>query len=400
MKKRIMIVLSALTILLCAPLYASAAEIIDSGECGAQGDNVTWTLDYEGTLTISGEGEMVHFNYSPPWIQLKSDIKNIVIQDGVTTITAKAFSDCMAESITISSSIALIEDMAMNWCVHLTNISVDENNENYCSADGNLFSKDMKTIVQYALGKADTSYEIPYGVEFIGAYAFSYGKQLTNVKIPESVTGIGENAFRYCPKITDMVLPPNLKKISGMAFCQCGQLTNITIPDGVTEIGYWAFNECYALKQITLPISIQKISSQVFTNLKDLYYKGTEGEWNNIDIDIRNNCLNSSVTYHYNAIGTDPPEIAEASVQASDDDYILNIQTNNINYDSKLVTVLYDENGVMTGIKITDLSPLTEYNPNITIPAKTADKAKAFIWSDINGLRSLCEAIEIPINQN
>ena len=68
----------------------SAAEptIVDSGNCGANGDNITWTLDDAGTLTISGEGEMGKFQYSGdyPWLNRMNEIKAVRIEDGVTNI--------------------------------------------------------------------------------------------------------------------------------------------------------------------------------------------------------------------------------------------------------------------------------------------------------------------------
>ncbi|MBR4102245.1 MAG: hypothetical protein IKK51_10290, partial [Oscillospiraceae bacterium] len=84
------------------PLSASAAEIttVASGECGAEGDNLTWTLDSTGLLTISGEGNMVDcatFSDSP-WYSCRKKITAVVIEDGVTSIGDRSFIDC--ESMT------------------------------------------------------------------------------------------------------------------------------------------------------------------------------------------------------------------------------------------------------------------------------------------------------------
>lgn len=85
MKKKFLSIILILS-MLCAfmPVIANAAE---SGSCGANGDNVTWTLDDEGTLTISGEGDMMdYYSYGVPWYNSHSNITKIVIEQGITSI--------------------------------------------------------------------------------------------------------------------------------------------------------------------------------------------------------------------------------------------------------------------------------------------------------------------------
>ena len=75
------------------------AAVVDSGNCGVNGDNVTWTLDDEGTLTISGTGAMAGFGFSSadsiPWKDYINSIKTIVIGDDVTSIGQLAFKNCI-----------------------------------------------------------------------------------------------------------------------------------------------------------------------------------------------------------------------------------------------------------------------------------------------------------------
>ena len=393
MKKKILGITFILALLLCLPI-AAGAEIIDSGDCGADGDNVTWTFDDSGTLTISGEGDMVQLDqYSlSPWNELEDDVKRVVIEDGVTSISEYSFPDFnQITDISIPASVSYIGTPAFYWCTSLTNFYVDEDNPNYCSVDGNLFSKDMMTLIQYALGKTNTHYEIPNGVKSISAYAFSYARNLTNVIIPDSVSDIGEHAFHNC-YITNLVLPSNLKKINMFAFHQCGRLNEITIPDGVTEIGYWAFNECYNLTQITLPKSIQEIGSWAFGNLKDVFYKGTKNEWNNINISNRNNWdLLSGATIHYTAIGTAPPKIDSITQNERN----IEIQLADVEYDSDLITVFCDSNGMVDferiGISASDMLKTA------AIPDGTKT-VRVFIWDSLNGMRPLCKTEKVDIN--
>ena len=138
----------------------------------------------------------------------------------------------------------------------LTKITVDENNQNYKSIDGNLYTKDGKTLVQYAKGKEDTSFTIPDSVEFIGDSAFYYCHSLTSVTIPDSVTTIGSHAF-----------------------LTCSSLTSVTIPDSVTSIGLQAFDGC--------------------DSLRNVYYGGTTTEWKNISISSLNDLLKNATRYYY-----------------------------------------------------------------------------------------------------
>ena len=203
MKRKILSVLLALCMLTAfVPCVASAA-VVDSGECGA---NLTWTLDDAGTLTISGEGEMEDYSYysHSPWYD-NSSITNVVIEQGVKSIGASAFSGCY----------------------HLTSIT------------------------------------IPDSVTSIGASAFSNCYRLTNITIPDSVTSIGEGAFYFCTGLTSVTIPDSVTSIAEQTFYRCG-LTSVTIGNGVTNIGERAFFQCGNLINVKIPDSVTSIDSYAF----------------------------------------------------------------------------------------------------------------------------------------
>ena len=77
-------------------MTVTATKVVASGTCGVQGDNLTWTLDDAGTLTIDGVGEMENWNYSSsmPWYWSKNTIKSVVVGDSVTSIGRNAFTGC------------------------------------------------------------------------------------------------------------------------------------------------------------------------------------------------------------------------------------------------------------------------------------------------------------------
>ncbi len=154
-----------------------------------------------------------------------SSLTSITIPDSVTSIKGYAFEGCTSlTNITIPDSVTSIGSDAFSSCSSLTNITVDVNNTNYKSIDGNLYSKDGKTLVTYAIGKTDKTFIIP-----------------------NSVTSIGDSAFYGCSSLTSITIPDSVTSIGGYAFEGCTSLTNITIPDSVTSIGDWAFVNCSSL---------------------------------------------------------------------------------------------------------------------------------------------------------
>ena len=244
---------------------AIAASAASSGNCGDSGSNVTWLLDDNGTLTISGSGKIEDYrsDIDQPWYSNRSDITSVVIEPGVTSIGSLAFYECSnltsitipsgltsigeqafgnctgLTSITIPSSVTSIGVNVFYNCTGLTDITVDSNNSSFCSESGVLFNKDKTTLIYYPLGKNDSSYTIPDGVTVIEQYAFYCNSKLTSVTIPSGVTSIGEMAFRECSGLTSVIVPSSVTSIEYNAFWCCFNLI-IYIPGGIT-IGIDAF---------------------------------------------------------------------------------------------------------------------------------------------------------------
>ncbi len=208
-------------------------DIVNTGTCGSDGDNLIWTIDKNGILTISGKGPMENWDVlQAPWRENEENmlkIKKIVIEDGVTTIGCCAFADCEAlTSITIPDSVIHIGSCAFSNCAALTSITIPEG---VLTIDGYAFS--------YCISL--TSITIPEGVRYIVPYMFYNCEALTSITIPESVTSIGSSAFYDCEALTSITIPDSVTYIGKDAFSFCKALTSITISDSVTHIGENAF---------------------------------------------------------------------------------------------------------------------------------------------------------------
>ena len=147
---------------------------------------------------------------------------------------------------------------------------------------------ECKTDVIWSQGTVSTevtSVNIPSGVTSVGSSAFFGYTSLTSITIPDSVTSIGGHAFEGCTSLASITIPDSVTSIGDNAFFGCTALKSITIPDSMTSTGDMAFVGCTALKSITIPNNVTSIGIGAFmncTNLANIYYKGTQAQWNAI----------------------------------------------------------------------------------------------------------------------
>ena len=176
-----------------------------------------------------------------------SSLTSINIPNGVTKIGYSAFSGCSSlTSMVIPDSVTSIGDSPFEKCSKLNSISVGKNNGYYKSIDGNLYTIDGKTIIQYAPGKATTKFEIPNSVEKIGRSAFCGSSHLVSVVIPDSVTIIGEHAFSNCSNLISVVIPDSVTWVESYAFTNCVNLTIYCEAESEPHWGYdWDLNYSY-----------------------------------------------------------------------------------------------------------------------------------------------------------
>ncbi len=327
MKKWIFTICLVLALVLSA---AACAEIIGSGECG---DNVTFTVDDTGTMTVSGTGPMAFYCeetdggyslWSPPfWSwqkgtgpeETRRQIKKIVVEKGVTTVGAGAFRDLdgleevvLPESVTSIGAFAFDNDTALKKI----NIPGTVTEIRSCAFENNT---SLETIT------------IPAGVTYLGDRVFYEDTALQNIRVDssntayKSVDGVlftkdGKVLMSYCPGRTDSsyAIPDGVQTVMPSAFSYSASLQEVTFPDTVTELRNWAFGHtglkkvvlpqnlaalryCVfggcELEEVSIPLSLKTVEEWAFGGgpLTTVYYEGSEKQWGEIEISSDNDAL-------------------------------------------------------------------------------------------------------------
>ena len=265
MKKVISLFLSlAMLLSIVSVVDFSAYADVQTGSCG---DNVTYSLDTEtGVLTINGTGDM--YSYGP--FYENTNIKSVIIENGVTSIGDGVFQGCTSlRSVTIPDSVTSIDSSAFSSCTSLTSVT------------------------------------IPNSVTSIGYGVFQDCTSLSSVTIPNSATSIGDSAFYNTAyyndesnwdngvlyisdclivtnynfdSTTDYIIKDGTRIIADYALSHCDNLTSVTIPNSVTSIGDSAFYDCTSLTSVTIGNSVTSIGSSAFYNTA---YYNDKSNWNN-----------------------------------------------------------------------------------------------------------------------
>lgn len=224
----------------------------------------------------------------------------------VTAIGPEAFMN--NENITyiyIPESVTTISEIALMSCTSLLYIDVSEDNECFKSVDGVLYSKDGSQLIRYPLGRDKASYSIPEGVEVIAPQAFRDAEKLLEVMIGNDVTTIGDYSFAFCTQMTGVYIPEGVETIGFGAFYGCWNINNVVIPDSVRTIGGTAFSNCSSLSNITVGSGVESIGRHFVeycygAETLAVNYRGSEEDWQSIDIDEDNSYLsNSKITFNY-----------------------------------------------------------------------------------------------------
>ena len=316
MKKRVLSVF----LVLCFVLTLLPAAFADSSTSGKCGDNLTWTLDGDGTLTISGTGKMwdsdYYNDYDVPWADFLASIEKVVISKGVTSIGNEAFKwcerltnvtipdsitsignsafyDCSSlTSVTIPDSVTSIGEWAFYGCSSLTSVTIPHGVTSIggatfwgCSSltsvtigNGITSINDSfsgcVSLKNFTVSESNSAYSSKDGVLFnknkTKLVAYPAGKTNTSYTIPNSVSEIKEWAFSDCSDLTNVTIPNSVSKISYGTFWGCSSLTSVTIPTSVKSIDGYAFEYCSSLTSVTIPNSVTSIGEWAFSDCSSL----------------------------------------------------------------------------------------------------------------------------------
>lgn len=337
-KKLLSLVLAvalALTTVIAPGSSVFAAE--DSGQMQAQAQTAKsgsfknskgfkWTLDSEGTLKITGKGDL--------WIGLddvksiRTEVKKIVIGKGAATVYFHLddFSSSYEErqegfpnlvSISLPSTLKSFGGSMTN-CGKLKTITGGKNVEQASAVTFRntewLESSDIVILgkVLIAYNGTQPALTIPEGIAMIGERAVAYNNAVQNVTIPASVKEIGDAAFfqssvakisggsgitkigaaaldstpwlknltkttklgkvfiKYKGDASSYTVPASITQIYDGAFSGCMSLNTVTIKAKLSEIPDYAFENCKNLKKITLPSSVTDIAYGAFDHCSAL----------------------------------------------------------------------------------------------------------------------------------
>ncbi|MBQ6946222.1 MAG: leucine-rich repeat protein [Ruminococcus sp.] len=288
----------------CTKFTSSATSVpieYPDDTSGEFGENLTWSIDSEGTLTIDGEGDMVDsegeipdYVEGAPWDYHYDSIKKIVIGDKVG---------------------ALVYEFIIGY-PNLTAIEVGEDNKYHSSDKGILYNKDKTILINCPEKNSIKEYTIPDSVKTINGTAFSFCQNLEEITIPDSVTRIGSSAFHYCKNLSvvnlsknieilgyDVFLdtpwlkkqksenpivcingvlidgknisdvkefPEDIRVIGGSAFENNTKLTELTLPETATHISQFAFFHNETLQSVTIPDSVIHLGEGAFSQCSEL----------------------------------------------------------------------------------------------------------------------------------
>ncbi len=244
-------------------LFSIPSYAAENGSCG---DNLTWALDDQGQLTISGTGDMNDYdrfnnNQKAPWYEFRSSIVSVTVQSGVTGIGKAAFVNCgNIQDVKLPDSLIRVGEDAFVSCNSLKSITLPD----HLTTIGLSAFGYLNSIILYAkfdsdtarsLGKVSESFRITglpisfrYGNDGDTLTVTDADESILTAEIPDGVTTIGYSAFENCSQLSKLVFPESLTSIEYAAFSGCSSLEELDLPGKIAELSDAAFLNCNAIR--------------------------------------------------------------------------------------------------------------------------------------------------------
>ncbi len=185
-----------------------------------------------------------------------TSLKNITFSKSLKKLDLAAFDRCSGlRLLYIPDTITEIAPPVMNECGEFREFIVSKDNKEFTSADGVLYSKDMKVLVRFP-SAINGTFTVGEGVEKVGAFAFSVCN-IEKVILPDSLRTVGEGAFYRCERLSTVEGGRYLERVDSEAFAECYSLTRCLLPDTVKELGEHVYIDCTFIKEIHLPSAAQ-----------------------------------------------------------------------------------------------------------------------------------------------
>ncbi len=207
---------------------------------------------------------------------------NIVIPDGVSEVSAKAFENCSKyiESMIISEG---VKKVILSECLNLTKLELPSTLEELYLHDAEKLKyltlpNGIKTV--YITNSGIIEIDFPSSVEKL---IFKWCPNIKKIAIPNGIVDIENDAFEKCSSLETVILPPSIKTIGEHSFQDCVNLKNINLPNGLLKIKsnlgdsdypfeFGAFRNCKSLTSIEIPNSVERIGSDAFYGCSNLKY--------------------------------------------------------------------------------------------------------------------------------
>ena len=271
---------------------------------------IDWSVNTDGVLSLAGGYTYLYTtgNNTAPWNEYRESITKVYAPDDMSEISpfmfqglskvkeiavpAQAYVNGSSyidmpslETVTLSyyydnedgcsySPSGVNGDTFRN-CPSIKEFIVHNNDEQYTTIDGVLYSKDLKTLIKYPAGKTDKTFTVPDSVTAISSYAFECAANLESVYNVKDLNS--SHIFANCTSLKNIEISSGINYININAFCNCESLTNLILPDNISYVsdyvdwGDYNCDDCCtlgttSLESINIPSKLKPEDAYAFVS--------------------------------------------------------------------------------------------------------------------------------------